>query len=139
MPPLKAGMTGFIAGNDLQVVRSPISNIPSGVTLTKAYFTVKNLATDADPGLLQLTITPTATSMGQITNIGDGSGGFPVGSGAIKFQLTKAQTLALGPGKLYAYDILLLFSDNTIATYEIGNPKNGGGISFVQGVTQATT
>lgn len=139
MPPIKAGIAGFVAGNDLQIIRTPIANIPTGLTLAKAYFTVKNVATDADPGLLQLAITPTISTAGQITDIGAGTGSLPVGSGALTFTLTKAQTLALGPGKAFAYDILLIFNDGSDATYEVGNPQIGGGLIFLQGVTQATT
>ena len=139
MPPLKSALTGYVAGNDLQITRIPIANIPPGLTLAKAYFTVKVNATDADPGVLQISITPTLSSAGQITDIGAGSGSLPVGSGSLFFTLTKAQTLALGPGKAYAFDILLIFNNGTDATYEIGDPKDGAGLIFKQGVTQATT
>lgn len=139
MPPLNQAITGYVSGNDFRITRNTVSNIPAGTTLSKAYLTIKTNLGDPDPGLVQLSITTALTSAGQITDNGSGGGSNPVGTGALFFVLSKAQTLALGFNRVLNYDILLIFSDGTDATFELGDTTKGGGILFRQGVTLATS
>lgn len=127
MPPrTDAKISGYIAGDDLTVSRD-VLNIPGGIRLVKCWLTVKNLDTDADPGLVQKIITDIAGADGQITDTGAG------GHGIILFKLSAADTgTTLVAGKTYVFDIQAKFDDNTIATLEKGT------ISFVQGVTATT-
>lgn len=127
MPPrTDVKIAGYVAGDDLTVSRD-VLNIPAGRTLAKAWLTVKNLDTDADPGLVQKTITSVAGADGQITDTGAD------GTGALLFKLSATDTgTTLVAGKTYVFDIQAKFDDNTIATLEKGT------ISFVQGVTATT-
>jgi hypothetical protein len=113
-------------GGSLDVVRT-VTNVPGGETLTKAWLTIKKLATDADPGVLQKVITSASTSAGQITNAG-GSG-----TGALLFTLASADTAALVVNQNYVYDVQVLTSGGRVLTLETSN------VIPVPRVTAATT
>lgn len=114
MATFNASIPGIVAGDDLDVTRT-VTAVPSGQTLTEAWLTLKSKITDADPGLLQKVITPTsAPGIGQITNTGAS------GSGAVLFQLTGADTLALPTGTPVLYDIKVKTSAGKIYTVEQG-------------------
>lgn len=107
-------ITGIVAGDDLDVIRS-VPGVPATQTLTKAWLTLKTNVGDADPGLLQKAITSSLVSgVGQITDTG------ALGTGAILFQLTGANTLALPVGTNIYYDIKVLTSASKIYTVEQG-------------------
>jgi hypothetical protein len=115
MTAFNQAITGFAAGDDLDVTRT-VTNIPTGQTLTKAWLTLKVNRFDADlAALLQKAITATSVGgVGQITNTG-GSG-----TGALLFQLTNVDTLALPIGVDAPYDIKVLTSANKVYTVEQG-------------------
>jgi len=119
MPPLNSAITGYVAGNTLNVARI-VSRIPTGRTLAKAWLTLKAKITDADPGALQKTITSTLTSSGQILDIGNGLGSYPVGTGSIVFILSIADTLTLGTLITYQYDIKFKMDNTDVSTLEFG-------------------
>jgi hypothetical protein len=120
-------LRGFVAGDDFDVERT-ITGIPAGRTLTKAWLTVKRLAADVDgSALLQLVITSSLTSAGQITDTGAD------GTGTVVFQVSAAQSAALGFALTYQYDIQLKFDNAEIATLERGS------LQLEQGVTDATS
>src|SRR2546426_7662394 len=79
---------GFIVGDSFALTVSVVA-MPEGLTLTKAWWTIKAAATDPDPGDLQLVIDATEQATGQITN--DGS----EGTGALTFTATPVDTAAL--------------------------------------------
>lgn len=94
------------------------SGVPAGVTITKAWLTVKAAVADADPGLVQKAITTSdVPGTGQIENDGTGDVDF-----VVRFDLTRADTLAIGTlagGKRY-FDVQVLASDGNPYTAEIG-------------------
>ena len=107
-------ISAVVAGDDLDVTRT-VTAVPATQTFTKAWLTLKALITDADPGLLQKVITSGAVAgQGQITDTGAS------GTGALLFQLTGANTLALPVGIDVKYDIKVLTSAGKICTVEQG-------------------
>ena len=132
MPPVHEGISGYVAGDKLNI-RRIVPTIQTGRTLAKAWLTIKNAATDADPGLIQKVITSAAVpGTGQIVAIGDGTGGQPTGTGEVLFELTMTDTgTTLGPGKSFVFDIQLKFDNAEIATLSYGD------LVFVRGVTDA--
>lgn len=120
MSALTGIITGIVAGDDLDVTRT-VTDVPSGQTLNKAWLTFKTNVSDADPGLLQKTITSSAVvGQGQITDIGDGTGALPVGTGSLLFQLGGVNTSALPVGSAVLYDVKVLTSASKIYTVEQG-------------------
>lgn len=112
--------SGYVAGNTFNIPRV-VPAIPTGLTISKAWLTIKVNETDADPGVVQKAITSTLVAgQGQITAIGDGTGGEPVGTGALFFIITSADSTLLGAGKKYVFDVKLKFSDGSFATTERG-------------------
>src|SRR3954469_5589099 len=98
MATLNGIITGNVSGDDIDVTRS-VSGVPATQTLALAWMTFKTNVTDADPGLLQKAITTASVAgTGQITDTGTGAGLLPVGTGAVFFQLTAANTLTLPSG-----------------------------------------
>ncbi len=110
-PQYRQRILDFVCGDSLRVERT-ILGLPTGLTLTKAWFTVKATETDADAAaMFQLSITTTLTSAGQITDAGTTSG-----EGTVRFTATPAQTLLLTPDQVYAWDVQILLSDTGIYT-----------------------
>lgn len=127
MSVLNGTINDLVAGDDLDVKRT-ITDIPAGQTLVKGWLTFKGNLNTADPGLLQKVITATpVVDVGQITDAGAS------GTGAVLFQLTKADTAALPIGKPTAYDIQVKTSAGKIYTAERGTYLS------LPGVTDATT
>lgn len=91
------------------------TNIPSGSTLSKAWFTAKRAVTDLDvAAIIQKEITSTLVAgAGQITDTGAD------GTGRVEFEFTGAQTEVLIPGK-YFYDIQYMLSNSKRRTVEKG-------------------
>jgi len=70
MPNFVGEIKGIVAGDDFDVVRT-ITNLPLGVTLTDAWFTVKAVVTDSDANaLVKKRITPTQSADGIISDVG---------------------------------------------------------------------
>lgn len=114
-PQYRQRIRDFVCGDSLRVERTILS-LPTGLTVSKAWFTVKADATALDAAaIVQLSITSTLTSSGQITDVGTTSG-----DGALRFTLTPAQTLLLTPEQVYVFDVQVLLSDGGIYTPVIG-------------------
>jgi hypothetical protein len=118
MPNLDAKIEDFVEGDSFAIrrtVKRTASGLATGVTVTKAWFTIKALLADADPGLVQKEITTgDVPGTGQIEDDGGGDVN-PV----LRFDILAADTRAVGPTERY-YDIQLLLSDGTITTPEAG-------------------
>lgn len=114
MPNLKDTISGFVAGDDLEVRRT-ITNIPTGQVLTKAWLTIKTKLGDADPGVLQKAVTTTdAPGTGQIVDDGATDQ-----AGEVRFDLTGTDTALLVPPypkSLYGFDIQVLTSGGKVYT-----------------------
>ncbi len=129
MPNFNATIENFVSGDDLQITRT-ITNVPSGASLTKAWFTVKFLwsATDTNTVIQKEITTADVPGTGQITD--DGSGDQ---SAAVRFDLPSTDTLKLQKGLRYLYDIQVLTDGPAIYTPEIGT------ITALQGITADTS
>lgn len=102
-------------GDDYDVERT-VAGLPAGQTITRAWLTVKTVATDPDVNaVVQLEITTTATAAGQITDDGAGDQ-----EGKVLFQLNASQTRAIGT-RLRLYDIQIRTSASKIYTLETGD------------------
>ena len=127
LPQYQQKIRNFVCGDSLAVERT-IRGVPTGLTISKAYMTIKGTATDADASaVVQVSITSTLTSAGQITDTGAD------GTGAVRFTLTPAQTLLLTPEQAYAFDVQIVLSDSGLYTPCKGTMKG------LQQVTIATT
>jgi hypothetical protein len=127
-PQFRQRIRDFVCGDSLRIERTILS-LPTGLTVSKAWLTIKTLATDLDAAAtLQLSITSTLSSAGQITDVGTTSG-----DGALRFTLTPAQTLLLTPEQEYVFDVQVLLSDGGIYT-----PVKGT-IEGLQQITIATS
>lgn len=111
-------ITGYVAGNDIDVTRT-VTSVPAGQTLTLAWMTFKTNVGDVDPGLLQKAITPASVAgTGQITDTGTDTA---TGRQAVVFfQLTGANTLALPSGTNVHFDITVKTSAGKIYTASQG-------------------
>lgn len=104
----------FVAGDDFTIERT-ITAVPSGQTITNAWFTVKRTIDDADVlAIFQKTITSASTSSGQIDDTGAD------GTGHLYFTLLAADTVLLTPYSDYRYDIQIKLSGGGISTPELG-------------------
>lgn len=102
-------------GNDFDVIR-PITLIPAGDSMAKAWLTVKANASDADlAALVQLSITTASTASGQITDSGSGDT-----AGSVTFKLTPAQTRLIGTIPRY-YDIKVKSTLGKVYTADSGD------------------
>ena len=115
MPNYEATITDFAAGDDISVERT-ITTVPSGQTMTLAWFTVKRKISDSDAqAIFQKQITPSfAANIGQIDDTGAD------GTGHLLFYLVADNTELLTPYSEYRYDIQVKLSGGGIATPEIG-------------------
>lgn len=115
MPNLAATITGFVKGDDLDIVRS-VSDIPVGQTVTNAILTIKSDVSSSI--IIQKQITSTLSAgVGQITDTGAG------GTAVVKFFLTggtAGDTTDLDAETAYPYDIQLKTSANKHYTPEKG-------------------
>jgi len=124
MPNLASTITGFVNGDDLDIVRT-ITNIPAGDSLAEARFTVR--AVNLSTIIFSKLITGSAVAgQGQITDTGAD------GTGAVTFQLTggtAGDTTNLSASVNYPFDIQLKTTLNKHYTPEVGT------ITAVQQVT----
>lgn len=127
LPQYRQRIANFVCGDSLRIDRT-VRGIPSGVTISKSYFTVKTNQTDVDASaVLQLSVTSTLTSSGQVTDTGSD------GTGAVRFTLSPANTLLLTPSTSYYFDIQLVLSDSGLYTISKGTIKG------LQQITIATS
>ncbi len=117
MPTLNSEIKEFVAGDDLDVIRT-IGNLPAGQTIAKAWFTVKteaNLLLDDTNIVFQKIITPAnVLGEGQVTDIGIS------GIGAVIFELTDVDTAKLTAKTVFFFDIQVLTSAEKLFTPELG-------------------
>lgn len=113
-------VAGDAARRRVRIDRSD-SGVPTGVTITKAWLTVKDAVGDADvDAIIQKEITTSdVPGTGQIEDDGTGDADF-----VVRFDLTRADTLAIGvetPAvKKRHFDVQILASDGYPYTPEIG-------------------
>ncbi len=123
-PTLDAIVTGFVTGDDVSLRRTidrdggGVSDeaLASGVTIARAWLTVKAAESDADAdALVQKEVTTTnVAGTGQIEN--DGTGDVdPV----IRFDLVPADTEAIGLTARY-FDVQVLTNGAKLYTPEVG-------------------
>ncbi len=126
MSDLAVAITGFVAGDDLEIRRA-VTDLPAAIEV--AWLTVKNYASqpDTDAKLQKRITTADAPGTGQIIDAGG------VGAdGDLRFDLTAADTAALG-AKQYAHDVQIKLSNDHVYTIEKGT------IQLTAGVTIGTT
>lgn len=118
-----------VIGDEFRIQRT-YTGLPTGMTITKAWFTVKSSDRLADVDALfpSVVITGTLTAAGHITDA-DTTGG----DLAMFFELTKSNTGEAVPGIEYVYDVQVKRSGGEIHTLEKGT------IAFIRGVTDAAT
>ena len=130
MPTLNAELKNLVAGDNISLRRTidrVASGFEAGVTITQAWCTAKAAFTDADPGLVQKSITTTAVpGTGQIENDGTGDVN-PV----LRFDLLAADTAAIGTTKRF-FDVQVKTNAGLLYTPELGET------SFRDDVTDAT-
>ena len=126
MSTLTGTITGYVVGDNLKVRRT-VTDLPDAIAA--AWLTVKqHLRQDDDDAVLGKTITTDdVPGTGQITD----AGGVGV-DGALRFDLTQDDTLALG-SREWVYDIQIKLDDGTVFTPEIGT------LELTSDVTRSTT
>ena len=119
---------GLVVGDDWTITRE-VDDIPAGHVISKAYFLLKTDAKTVDDAsaTINLAITTTLTSAGQITNAGSS------GTGSITFTPTNSDTANLNPGQSYDYGIKVILDNGAVAHTEIGT------LVAKQGVVTATS
>lgn len=117
-----------VIGDDLRVQRT-YTGVPTGLTVTKAWLTVKKSERQIDAdALITKEITGAITGDGTITDA-DTTGG----SIAMYFDLTRPETAPAKPNLAYVYDVQVKTNDGAIHTLEKGT------LVFILGVTDAIT
>lgn len=129
MPNLKARIDDLVAGDDYDYTAT-VTGLPSGTTITKAYWTVKLNESDLDAAAIyQKTITTTlVATQGQITD-----NGATDRIGVCAFFAQAADTVLLTAGTEYFFDVQLILSTNRIYT-----PIKGRLVAVAQ-ITRATS
>lgn len=89
-------------GDWLVAVQTEAGAAQSLAAMTGAWFTVKDLAAFADPGLI-------------IATLGSGVSVVDAAAGTLRVVLTTAQTVALADGGVYRWDMRLKFADGTVS------------------------
>ena len=118
----------IVIGDDFTIART-YTDVPTGVTITKAWLTVKASDRQLDAAaLMQLDITTSLTANGQITDADTTDGTI-----SMQFKMPRAKTGLALPNIPYGYDVQVKASDGLIHTMELGS------VSFVKGRTDATT
>lgn len=111
----------LIHGDDWRFSRT-YTDMPTGITFSTWYLTIKSSETEADPGDIQVSITSSAGAAGQITD--DTTAG---GSVAGYFNVADTVTDDLTVDQQYFYDIQGITSTGAIYTFETGvlYPRRG--------------
>ena len=96
-------IVGYVGGDDLRISRT-YTGLAGGISVSRAYLTIKRLATYSDStAILQKQITTSEGVTGQITD--DTTTG---GSLALYFDLTGAETGTMTPLVPYHYDVQII-------------------------------
>ena len=129
MPNYEGRITGWAVGDDLLIRRTidrTESNLPNGVVVTDAWFTVKAAIADLDAAAVvdKQTTTTDAPGIGQVEDDGGGDVD-PI----IRFDLTDADTRAIGT--LHRkYDIQVKVTGGAIYTGEKGEIWGEGDVTL---------
>ena len=133
--PSRFGMTAFnnslkpIVRGDTRKVERTFTGLPTGITINKAWLTVKTTPSTSDPGLFQLEITTSGTSSGQITDASTSDGQL-----GMYFVINGTQSASATGGAEYVYDVQVKdASSGAIHTLVMGT------VTFYDGVTGATS
>lgn len=124
---LKVRIVDFVGGDDLRITRT-YTELQGGISISKAYLTIKRYAKDDNDvsAIVQKTITSSMQVSGEITD-NDTTGG----SIGMYFDLSKDDTSLLTPLIPYHYDVQVITIGNAVYTCEKGV------IVMQQGVTHA--
>lgn len=114
-----SAITGIVHGDSFQVIRT-VSGVPTGETITKAWFTIKASTSDVDANAkLQKIITEsTSAGVGLISDNVAGS------SASLRFDVGPADWSLMRATKTYHYDIQVKTSADGIYTLETGTFKS---------------
>lgn len=126
MPTLNETITGFVAGDNLEI-RRDVTELPAD--MTTAWLTVKRHDRQSDEDALfqkEITIVDDP-GVGQIVATGGGGD-----DGDLRFDFVPADTTALGNGT-WVYDIQILLSTGVVYTPEKGT------IALTMDVTRSTS
>lgn len=105
--------------------RFTVQNLPTGQAVTKAWLTVKADLADADPGLVQLTITTTPSASGAIEAAGLG----PSTDAVLRFDLSEANTDAIGANTDRWYDVKVLTDGPATGVVQFGIWTQSAGVT----------
>ena len=125
MPDLTVEITGFVAGDDLEIRRT-VTDLPSPIE--SAWLTLKHYPSQPDDeAKLQKKIATTdVPGTGHIVEPGG-----PGTDGDLRFDLTQADTTSLG-AKQYVHDIQIKLATGKVYTIERGT------LELTAGVTETT-
>ncbi len=128
MPTLDDRIDNVVSGDDLEITRT-ITLVPSGTTITDAWFTLKEHPDDLDSeAIISKQITDTdVPGTGHITDTGGD------GTGAVRFDLSDTDTALPEIGRDYSWDIQVKMANGAVYTPDVGKFRT------VQGVTSAIT
>lgn len=107
-------VAGSLVVGDRFVLRREVVGITTGVTIVKAWLTVKASLSDPDPGVFQKVIVPHYGPSGQILDVGID------GTAVLDFFIESNDTLSLQPGEKYYYDVQVETSTGELHTLEVG-------------------
>ena len=126
MTKTNVSITNLVIGDSKRIKRT-YTGLPTGSTVSTAYFTAKRRETQADAAaVVQKTITVTAGSSGQVTTADTTDGEI-----ALYFDLTATETEGFTAGVSYAYDIEVVLSGGEKHTMEKGS------MTWINGITGA--
>lgn len=89
-----------IVRGDTKQIERVFTGLPTGVTIDRAWLTVKEDASATDPGLFQITITTAIAPVGRISDATTTDGRL-----GMYFNINSTQTAAATAGRRYVYDI----------------------------------
>lgn len=112
MAAINQRITNLVAGDAWKIQRT-YTDLPSGMVFTKAYLTIKNRESDADPGFHQAEVTVIPSGDGELTEANS-----PTPS--MYFTITAAKSVTAKPEAEMPYDVVLITDDGLPYTAEIG-------------------
>ena len=119
---------GLYSNNDYSVQVTVLA-VPTGLTVTRAWWTIKASQSDPDPGIIQKNITTNpATGVGQITANGSSNQ-----TAVLQFDFTPTDTTTLTPNRTYPFDCKVQYSNNTVKPI-IGDSDMTPGQAITQAV-----
>ena len=133
MPNYSAQISGFGVGDDLLVRRTvdrTLSNLPTGVSIAKAWMTIKELESDADVDAIvakEITTVEDAGNNGHIEE--DGSSQAGDANPILRFDLEAADTRLIGSNHRW-YDIQVKTDTGAIYTGEKGEIWGVGDVTI---------